>query len=64
MHPDMSTVGAYFTPARIITRILTSVVGTLMMPLWLTPPAAIYARLAGTAGYRGADGAPIQDVFG
>jgi hypothetical protein len=48
MKPDMSSVAAYFTPARIVYLVLVSAFTALFLPIWLTPPAAIYRSL--TAG--------------
>lgn len=49
MKADMSSLGAYFTPARIVYLVLVSGFTALFLPIWLTPPAAIYRSL--TAGH-------------
>jgi hypothetical protein len=54
MRPDMSSLGAYFTPARLAQTALTAGVTALVWPVALTPSAAIYRRLA-PAGAAAAD---------
>ena len=39
--PDMSSLAAYFTPARLVYLALSGVVYALVWPVLLTPPAAI-----------------------
>ncbi|MFC3076980.1 hypothetical protein ACFODL_02635 [Phenylobacterium terrae] len=47
MRPDMSSIGAYFTPAMIANTIVMAVIGGLGSAIVLCPPAVIYAALAG-----------------
>ena len=56
--PDMSSVNAYFSPARIVYLFLVSAFTALFLPIWLTPPAAIYRSL--TAGR---DRRTVEAVF-
>jgi hypothetical protein len=44
--PDMSSVAAYFSPARVVMLVLGSVASSLVLPLLLMPPVAIYQSLA------------------
>jgi hypothetical protein len=52
--PDMSTLAAYFTPARFITLFVWAFGTALVWPVLLTPPAAIYQALV----------QPDEDTFG
>jgi len=45
MRPDMSSVGAYFSPVRLVMLAVSSVAAALIWPLLLMPHAAIYAAL-------------------
>jgi hypothetical protein len=58
MKPDMSSVTTYFSPARIVYLVLVSAFTALFLPIWLTPPAAIYRSL--TAGR---DRRTVEAVF-
>jgi hypothetical protein len=49
-HPDMSSIGAYLTPATLVQIILSAGASALVLPLMATPPAAIYRRLVPVAG--------------
>jgi hypothetical protein len=52
--PDMSSVAAYMTPARIVSLIISAVSSALVWPVLLTPAAAIYRSLPGAVGETGA----------
>jgi hypothetical protein len=58
MKPDMSSVGAYFNLGHIVYLLLVSGFTALFLPVWLTPPAAIYRSL--TAGR---DSRTVEAVF-
>jgi len=45
MHPDMSSLSAYLTPARIVQVLVNGVSTALVWPVLLTPAAAIYKSL-------------------
>lgn len=45
MRPDLSSVGAFLSPARIVGGALSAVWTALILPVWLTVPAAIYRSL-------------------
>jgi len=47
--PDMSSLAAYFTPARLVYLALSGVVYALVWPVLLTPPAAIYRAITAAA---------------
>ncbi len=48
--PDMSSVAAYMTPARVVSLLINSISSALVWPVLLTPAAAIYKSLPGAAG--------------
>jgi hypothetical protein len=64
MKPDMSTIGIYFTPARILTSVLSALLTALFLPVSLTPPAAVYQSLTAPFG-AGPDGRPatVESIF-
>ncbi len=43
---DLMSLSSYFTPLRFVQIILSACVSALVLPVWLTPPAAIYRSLA------------------
>lgn len=45
LHPDMSSLGAYLTPARLAAALVSAVAAALVWPVVLTPPAAAYKAL-------------------
>ena len=45
IRPDMSSMGAYFSPVRLVMLVVSSVAAALIWPLLLMPQAAIYAAL-------------------
>jgi hypothetical protein len=45
LHPDMSSVAAYMTPARIVALAINAVSSALVWPVMLTPAAEIYRSL-------------------
>ena len=45
--PDLSSVGAYFTPARFIVILLQTALSTLVLPVMLCPAIEIYQRISG-----------------
>ena len=45
IRPDMSSMGAYFSPVRLVMLVVSSVAAALVWPLLLMPQAAIYAAL-------------------
>jgi hypothetical protein len=49
MKSDTRSLGAYFTPARIAETVLSAGISALIWPVALTPPTAIYRRLAPAA---------------
>ena len=48
--PDMTSVAAYLTPARIVTLVIGAVSSALVWPVLVTPAAAIYRSLPGSVG--------------
>ena len=46
LNPDMSSLGAYFSPARIVNLAVGAIASALIWPLLLMPGAEIYRRLA------------------
>ena len=60
--PNLSSANAYFTPGRIISLVLTTPIAVSLIPLWLTPPAAIYRALAAAPGQT-PGGASLDEVF-
>jgi hypothetical protein len=56
IQPDMTSLAAYFTPARLVQAVLTAGVSALVWPVALTPPAAVYRRLS-------VSGAAAADAF-
>lgn len=48
--PDYSSLGAYFTPARIVQLVVSSVVSTLQYVILFAPAAAIYRSLRNGEG--------------
>jgi hypothetical protein len=44
--PDMTTIRTYFTPFRVAETVLSGMVSALVLPVWLTPPSAIYRHVA------------------
>ncbi len=49
MNPDMSSLVAYFTKARVVEIVLGAFVSAMVWPLILSPPIAIYAAIEGKA---------------
>jgi hypothetical protein len=47
MHPDMSSIAAWLTPARMINLVIQSISTALVIPILLTPAPAIYRSLSG-----------------
>ena len=45
MRPDMSTLAVYFTPVRILVALIYPLIYAVLIPVALTPPAAIYRAL-------------------
>ncbi len=43
---DLRSLASYFTPLRFVQIALSACVSALVLPVWLTPPAAIYRGLA------------------
>ena len=54
-HQDMSSLGAYMTPARIVTLIVSGALGALLWPLMYTPAPTIYQQLSSRFGAGAAD---------
>lgn len=48
--PDMTSVAAYLTPARIVGLVIGAVSSALVWPVLVTPAAAIYRSLPGSVG--------------
>jgi len=46
--PDMSSLAAYLTPARIVSLVISAISSALVWPVLLTPAAAIYKSLPGS----------------
>lgn len=46
IRPDMSSLGAYFSPIRLIFIVLNAALSALALPVMLCPAAEIYRRLA------------------
>ena len=59
--PDMSSLAAYLTPARIVSLVISSISSALVWPVLLTPAAAIYKSLPGVLGETGAATAAAFD---
>ncbi len=43
---DLMSLSSYFTPLRFVQIVLSACVSALVLPVWLTPPVAIYRGLA------------------
>ncbi|HEY9218891.1 MAG TPA: hypothetical protein VIO94_12625 [Phenylobacterium sp.] len=54
MKPDMSSLGAYFTPLTILYTVMMSIVGAMGSAIMMCPPAVMYRELAGDT---------LQEVF-
>jgi hypothetical protein len=62
--PGVISIGAYFTPAHIFITVLSALFSALFLPVFLTPPAAIYQSLTAPFG-TGAGGKPttVDSIF-
>ena len=47
--PDLSSIGGYFSPARIVVIVLQSALATLVLPVMLCPAIDIYRRVTGSS---------------
>ena len=54
-HQDMSSLGAYMTPARLLTLVVNGALGALIWPLMDTPAPTIYQQISGRFGAGAAD---------
>ena len=59
--PDISSVAAIFSPARLIYMVGSSIFTAMILPVSIAPPAAIYRALR--ASTMDENGAPIDSVF-
>jgi hypothetical protein len=50
IRPDLASLTAYFSPARLIQLAFTGILTALIWPVILTPPSAIYRALGGPEG--------------
>jgi hypothetical protein len=63
MSTDLSSMQAYFSPARFAYLALSAVSSALVWPLLLTPAVTIYSRLARAHGHPAGAGGTVGDVF-
>ena len=59
-NPDMSSLSAYLTPARIVSFVISALSSALVWPVLLTPAAAIYRSLPGAVGETSATAAAFD----
>jgi hypothetical protein len=62
--PDYSSTASFLSPARIAFQLVAAAFGTVFIPLWITPPAAIYASLVEGSASSAAGRARLDEVFG
>ncbi|MFI4976881.1 MAG: hypothetical protein ACHP84_20295 [Caulobacterales bacterium] len=61
--PDVSSLAAFFSPARIISLVISAAAAGVTLPLTLTPAPAIYRSLASSYGHPGGDESTVESVF-
>ncbi len=59
IHPDMTSLGAYFSPGRIVLIVVLVGVEAALLPLWLAAPAAAYRAMTGGASHV----REVQEIF-
>jgi len=63
IRPDYSSPSAFLSPARIVLQLVSATLGTVFIPLWITPPAAIFASITSASANSAAGRARIDEVF-